>query len=58
MVMTDGIINYLLRNGYHVEPRDKINTNLKAFRRNIYFPELLFNLGLSGYRNERFLIKN
>jgi len=57
MVMTDGIINYLLRNGYHVEPRDKINTNLKAFRRNIYFPELLFNLGLSGYRNERFLIK-
>jgi len=57
MVMTDGIINYLLRNGYHVEPRDKINPNMKAFRRNIYFPELLFNLGLSGYRNERFLIK-
>lgn len=57
MAMTDGIINYLLRHGYHVEPRDKFNTNLKAFRRNIYFPKLLYNLDLSAYRNERFLIK-
>jgi len=28
-----------------------------GFRRNIFFPELLFELSLSGYRQERFLIK-
>jgi len=55
--MTDGIIKCLLRNGFNVEPRDKENNKLKAYRRNLFFPELLFNLGLSGYRNERFLIK-
>jgi hypothetical protein len=40
-----------------VETRDKKNERLKAFRRNIYFPELLFEMGLSGYKEERFLIK-
>ena len=55
--MTDGIINFLQRFGLKAESRDKPNDRLKAFRRNIYFPELLFELGLSGYRNERFLIK-
>jgi len=57
MEMTDGIIVFLQRNGLHVETRDKPNVKLKAYRRNIYFPELLFELGLSGYRQERFLIK-
>ncbi|MEZ5071224.1 MAG: hypothetical protein R2751_09700 [Bacteroidales bacterium] len=28
-----------------------------AFQRNIHFPEFLFDLGLSGHREERFLIK-
>ena len=28
-----------------------------AFRRNIHFPELLFDLGLTGHRDEGFLIK-
>jgi predicted nucleotidyltransferase component of viral defense system len=55
--MTDSIILFLQRNGLRVETRDKPNDKLKAFRRNIYFPELLFELGLSGYREERFLIK-
>ena len=45
------------RSGLRVETRDKQNDKLKAFRRNIYFPELLFELGLSGYKEERFLIK-
>ena len=40
-----------------VEPRDKPNEKLTAFRRNIYFPGLLFELGLSGHRDERFLMK-
>ena len=33
------------------------NKRFKAFRRNIYFPELLFDPGLTGHRDERFLIK-
>lgn len=57
ITMTDGIIKYLLRNGYHAEAIDKDNEKLKAYRRNIYFPGLLFDLNLSGYKNERFLIK-
>jgi predicted nucleotidyltransferase component of viral defense system len=40
-----------------VEVRDKENPKLTAFRRNIYFPELLFDLGLSGHKEERFMIK-
>ena len=55
--MTDGIINFLQHFGLKAESRDKQNDKIKAFRKNIYFPELLFELGLSGYRKERFLIK-
>ena len=55
--MTDDIVTFLQRFGFRVESLSKPNDKLKAFRRNIYFPELLFELGLSGYRQERFLIK-
>jgi len=55
--MTDNIFVFLQRSGFRVEIRDKQNEKLKAFRRNIYFPELLFEMGLSGYKEERFLIK-
>jgi len=55
--MTDDILTLLHRNGFNVEPRDKENSRLKAFRRNIHFPGLLFDLGLTGHREERFLIK-
>ncbi len=55
--MTNGIALFLKRYGFHIEVRDKFNEKLKAFRRSIYFPEFLFELGLSGYRKERFLIK-
>lgn len=57
LVMTDDIITLLRRNGFRVESRDKMNSRLKAFRRNIHFPELLFDFGLTGHREERFLIK-
>ena len=57
LAMTDGIVAFLHRFGFKVETRDKATEKLKSYRRNLYFPELLFNLGLSGYRNERFLIK-
>ncbi len=55
--MTHGVILFLERSGMRVEARDKDNTKLTAFRRNIHFPELLSDLGLSGHKEERFLIK-
>ena len=55
--MTDSILQFLKKNGYRAEARDRKNNKLKAFRRSIYFPEFLFDLGLSGHRTERFLIK-
>jgi len=55
--MTDDVLVFLQRSGLRAETRDWQNENLKAFRRNIYFPELLFEMGLSGYKEERFLIK-
>ena len=55
--MTDSIVQYLRRNNIYVETRDKVNLKLTAFRRNLYFPQLLFNLGMTGHREERFLIK-
>ena len=55
--MTDAIINFLKRNGFRIEVRDRENKRLTAFRRNILFPELLVDLGLSGHKEERFLIK-
>lgn len=57
MEMTDAIISFLKRSGFRIQTRDRENKKLSAFRRNILFPELLFDLGLSGHREERFLIK-
>lgn len=37
--------------------RDKNNSKLTAFRRNIHFPQLLFDLQLTGHKEERFLLK-
>jgi len=55
--MANGVIRFLRRSGWKVEVKGKENPKLAAFRCNIYFPELLFDLGLSGYKEERFLIK-
>jgi predicted nucleotidyltransferase component of viral defense system len=55
--MTDSILNFLQHSGLRAEVRDRENDRLKAFRRNIYFPELLFDLGLTSHKDERFLIK-
>jgi predicted nucleotidyltransferase component of viral defense system len=57
MEMTDAVINFLKRDGLRIEVRDRENKKLSAFRRNIHSPELLFELGLSGHKEERFLIK-
>ena len=57
MRMTDAVVKFLQNMGYRVETRDKPNPHLNAFRRNLFFPELLFDVNLSGHREERFLIK-
>lgn len=57
MRMTDDVLRFLQRSGFKAETRDRDNPRLVAFRRNLYFPELLFELGLSGHKAERFLIK-
>jgi predicted nucleotidyltransferase component of viral defense system len=55
--MTDDVLAFLARNGFKVEARDKDGEHLTALRRNIHFPGLLFDLGLTGHRDERFLLK-
>ena len=55
--MTDSVLRHLIDLGYDVQPKDREHDHLVAFRRSLYFPQLLFSLQMSGYRNERFLIK-
>ena len=55
--MTDGIAAFLYSNGFPVEIRDRTNPNLTAYRRSLYFPGLLYDLGLTGHKEERFLLK-
>jgi len=55
--MSQSVLTFLQRSGIRAETREKQNEKLIAFRSRIYFPELLFDLGLSAYKEERFLIK-
>lgn len=55
--MTDQLMRYLQMQGLRVETRDSDSAILSAFRRSIYFPELLFSLQLTGHRDARFLMK-
>ncbi len=55
--MSQAVLIFLKRSGIQAEAREKQSEKLTAFRSRIYFPELLFDLGLSAYREERFLIK-
>lgn len=48
--MTDRVLTFLHRSGINVEARDKSTPKLSAFRRNIYFPKFLFELGLTGHQ--------
>ena len=57
MAMTDIVVQFLRQNNVEVETRDNPNPHLTAFRRNLYFPQMLFNLGLTGHRDERLLVK-
>ena len=55
--MSDEVLVFLQRSGFKVEARDRDKSRLTAFRRSLHFPELLFELGLSGHRDERFMLK-
>ena len=57
LTMTDGLIRYLQLQGLEAIAKDKEGSKLQAYRRNVYFPELLFNLQVTGHREERFLMK-
>ena len=55
--LTDRIISYLRDCGSNALAKEKESEHLTAYRRSILVPQLLFELKLSGYRNQRFLIK-
>jgi len=55
--MTEKLIVYLRLQGLNAELRTKDSLRLSAYRSNVYFPELLFDLQLTGHREERFLMK-
>ena len=55
--MSDELVKYLQQHGLNAELRNKENARLVAYRSNVYFPELLFDLQLTGHREERFLMK-
>lgn len=57
MEMTDDVLHFLRRNGLNAETKDSESSRLTAFRRSFYFPQLLFDLNLTGHKDERFLIK-
>jgi predicted nucleotidyltransferase component of viral defense system len=58
MSLTDQVIDRLGQEGINVETDDKEkDQKLIAFRRNIVFPGLLFNLGFTGHREKKLLIK-
>ena len=56
--LTDKVITRLKEEGINVEAEDKEkDLKIAAFRRNIVFPGLLFELGLTGHREKKLLIK-
>jgi predicted nucleotidyltransferase component of viral defense system len=58
MSLTENIIARLKQEGVKIEADDKgKDLKLTAFRRNIIFPGLLFELGLTGHQEKKLLIK-
>ena len=47
--MTDAVVQFLHRSGLRVEVRDKENDRMMAYRRNIHFPELLFERAVVSF---------
>ncbi|MBN1387948.1 MAG: nucleotidyl transferase AbiEii/AbiGii toxin family protein [Bacteroidales bacterium] len=58
ITLTDQLINKLRQEGIKVEAEDKEkDRKLAAFRRNIIFPGLMYELGFSRHREKKLLIK-
>jgi predicted nucleotidyltransferase component of viral defense system len=56
--ITDSVIRFLEKSGYKVKADDKVKDGfLNAYRRNIIFPEFLYQNKLSPFKEEKFLIK-
>ncbi len=55
--MALSVLTFLQRSGLNAISKEKENEKIMAFRSRIFFPELLFDLMISGYKEERFLIK-
>lgn len=55
--MSDDVLVFLQRSGFKVEVRDRNSEKLTAWRHSLHFPQLLFDLGLSVHKDERFLLK-
>jgi len=55
--MSQSVLTFLKRSGIKAETREKQSEKLTAFRSRFYFSELMFELGLSVFKEERFLIK-
>ena len=51
------LIAYLVRNGLNVVAKEKESSRLTTMRRSILFPGLLHKLGLSAFKDERFMMK-
>ena len=51
------VLRFLQKSGWNAEIKESKKDNLQAFRCNLHFPNLLFDLGLSVHKEARFLIK-
>ncbi|MEI7947295.1 MAG: nucleotidyl transferase AbiEii/AbiGii toxin family protein [bacterium] len=55
--MANDVVTFLTRSGFKAVVREKESSKRTAFSRSIYFPEFLYELGLSGHKDERFMVK-
>lgn len=55
--LTDDIVRFLVRNGLPAATKEEEIPRLTAFRRTISFPGLLYDLGLSPFKEKKFLLK-
>jgi len=56
-IMANDVLTFLTRSGFTAVIREKASGKRTAFSQSIYFPEFLFELNLSGHKDERFMIK-
>lgn len=55
--LADDVVRFLRRSGLPAAAKEKESDALTAFRRTIQFPQLLYDLGLSPYREKKFVLK-